>query len=114
MALPDQAVERVALYFRALAEPMRLRIVNALRTQPHSVGELTELFGCSQANISKHLKVLSDAHIVTRTQQGTTTLVSVADPAIFQLCELVCGSVARELAQDVALHAALTQASDKE
>jgi DNA-binding transcriptional ArsR family regulator len=113
MALPDQAIERVAEYFRALADPTRLRILNALRESEHSVGELTELFQCSQANISKHLRVLADAGIVARTARGTSTLVRVADPSIDQLCALVCDSVARGLEKDVALHGLMRAAGGK-
>ena len=107
MALPDQAIDRVALYFRALSDPTRLRILNALRAASHSVGELTEIAQCSQANVSKHLRVLAEAGIVTRTARGTTTEVGVADPAIYELCNLVCDSVARDLEKDLAVHRAL-------
>ncbi len=108
MALPEQAIDRVALYFKALSDPTRLRILNALRENERSVGELTDIAECSQANVSKHLRVLSDAGIVARTPRGTTTVISVADPAIYDLCSLVCDSVARELEKDLALHQALT------
>lgn len=110
MALPEQAITRVALYFKALSDPTRLRILNALRESERSVGELTTIAQCSQANVSKHLRVLAEAGIVTRTAQGTTTWVRVADPAIYALCSLVCDSVERELEKDVALHQALAAA----
>lgn len=110
VALPDQAIDRVALYFRALSDPTRLRILNALRESERSVGELTDISRCSQANVSKHLRVLSDAGIVTRTARGTTTLISVADPAIYALCTVVCDSVARDLEKDLALHQAIKDA----
>lgn len=110
MTLPDQAIERVALYFRALSDPTRLRILNSLREQERSVGELTEIAKCSQANVSKHLRVLVDAGIVSRTARGTTTLIRVADPAIYELCNLVCDSVARDLEKNVAIHEAITGA----
>ncbi|GAA5184135.1 metalloregulator ArsR/SmtB family transcription factor [Niveibacterium umoris] len=107
MALPEQAIDRVALYFKALSDPTRLRILNSLRENERSVGELTDIAQCSQANVSKHLRVLADAGIVARTARGTTTIISVADPGIYDLCALVCDSVARELEKDLALHQAL-------
>ena len=70
MSLPDQAIDRVALYFRALSDPTRLRILNALRVREHTVGELTEIARCSQANISKHLKVLERAGLVSRSRDA--------------------------------------------
>ncbi len=110
MVLPDKAIDRVALYFRALSDPMRLRILNSLRESDRSVGELAEIAECSQANVSKHLRVLSDAGIVSRTARGTTILIGIADPTIFDLCALVCDSVARGLEKDFALHKALKNA----
>lgn len=108
MALPEAAIDRVALYFKALSDPTRLRILNALRERERSVGELTDIAQCSQANVSKHLRVLADTGIVARTARGTTTLISVADPGIYELCTLVCDSVARELEKNLAVHQALT------
>lgn len=110
MPLPDLAIEHVALYFRALSEPMRLRIINRLRSSPCSVGELTECLGCSQANISKHLKVLVDVGIVAREVHGTAARLCVADPSIDTLCALVCESVSRDLERQLAVQQALRQA----
>jgi DNA-binding transcriptional ArsR family regulator len=110
MVLPDKAINRVALYFRALSDPTRLRILNSLRSAERSVGELAEIAQCSQANVSKHLRVLSDAGIISRTARGTSIFITIADPAIYDLCELVCDSVARDLEKDFALHKALKSA----
>ena len=57
--LDDRALVHVAEYFRALSEPLRLKILNTLGDRPHNVGELTELLECSQANVSKHLATLT-------------------------------------------------------
>lgn len=48
----------------ALAEPNRLHIVEILRTGPRPVGEIAEELRLNQPQVSKHLKVLSDAGIV--------------------------------------------------
>jgi DNA-binding transcriptional ArsR family regulator len=50
--------------FEALAEPTRRRILDLLRVQPRSVGELVSLLGLSQPGISKHLRVLREADLV--------------------------------------------------
>jgi DNA-binding transcriptional ArsR family regulator len=107
MVLPDTAIDRIALYFRALSDPMRLRILNSLRESERSVGELAQITETSQANVSKHLRVLADAGIVSRTAQGNSTLIGIADPTIYGLCTLVCDSIARELEKNFALHKAL-------
>lgn len=48
----------------ALAEPNRLNIVELLRDGPCSVGEIAEQLGLRQPQVSKHLRVLSDAGVV--------------------------------------------------
>jgi DNA-binding transcriptional ArsR family regulator len=96
-ALDDRALEYVAEYFRALSEPHRLKILNALREGERNVGELAGLLECSQANVSKHLSVLSKLGFVERESRGTSVYYRVADPATYQLCDLVCGRIAQHL-----------------
>jgi len=48
----------------ALAEPNRLQIVELLRRKPLAVGDIAERLGLRQPQVSKHLRVLSDAGIV--------------------------------------------------
>ncbi|HTY93656.1 MAG TPA: metalloregulator ArsR/SmtB family transcription factor [Steroidobacteraceae bacterium] len=97
-ALDDRALGHVADYFRALSEPLRLKILNALRDQAHNVGELTELLNCSQANVSKHLATLMRYGFVERTTQGTSAFYRIADARVYQLCDLVCGQMAQHFA----------------
>lgn len=56
--------------FRALGEPNRLHIVELLRSGPHPVGEIVELLGSHQPQVSKHLRVLSDSGIVGAERRG--------------------------------------------
>src|SRR3989475_6387728 len=48
----------------ALAEPTRLQIVELLRAKPRAVGEIVERLGLRQPQVSKHLRVLSEAGLV--------------------------------------------------
>lgn len=97
-SLDDRALGHVAEYFRALSEPLRLKILNALRDKARNVGELTELLECSQANVSKHLATLMRYGFVERTAQGTSAYYKIADPRVYQLCDLVCGQMAQHFA----------------
>ena len=97
-ALDDRALGHVAEYFRALSEPIRLKILNALRDKARNVGELTELLDCSQANVSKHLATLMRHGLVDRVPQGTSAYYRIADPSVYQLCDLVCGQMAQRFA----------------
>lgn len=100
-ALDDRALEHVADYFRALSEPLRLKMLNALRDGPLNVGELTSLLGCSQANVSKHLALLAKLGLVSRESRGTSVYYQIADPRTYQLCDLVCGQIAQRLIEQV-------------
>jgi len=101
--LDAAALTHVADYFRALSEPLRLRILNALRDRAHNVGELTMLLHSSQANVSKHLATLTRLGFVERTARGTSAYYRIADPRVYQLCDLVCGQMARRYANHARL-----------
>lgn len=103
--LDDRALERVADYFRALSEPLRLKILNALRNGERNVGELTELLGCSQANVSKHLSLLAKNGFIERTSRGTNVYYHIADPGTYQLCDLVCGQIGKRFIEQAELQA---------
>jgi ArsR family transcriptional regulator len=57
----------------------------------------------TQPNVSKHLRILQDARIVGRRQNGNNVYYSIADPTVLDLCDAVCGSLGTQLTQDAAL-----------
>jgi ArsR family transcriptional regulator len=96
--LSDEALEMVAARFRCLGEPMRLKILRALQDgSEKSVTQLVAELGATQANVSKHLKTLVEAGILARRPQGTTVYYRIAAPEIFELCEVVCNTLAAQL-----------------
>lgn len=95
--LTDASADVIAERFSALAEPMRLRLLNALRKGEMSVGELAEETGAGQANASKHLQLLLQQGFVERRKGGTTTWYKIADPAVFELCSLVSAGIDKVL-----------------
>ena len=92
--VPQEVVQQVAEYFSILSEPMRLRILNLLREGEKCVQELVEATATSQANVSKHLKVMLQAGILSRRSEGTSAYYKVEDELIFELCNLVCDRLA--------------------
>lgn len=95
--LPDDVVELIARRFRALAEPMRIRLLDRLREGEATVGELAEALGASQQNVSKHLAVLGDAGMLGRRKDGNHVYYRIADDGVLALCERVCGSLQEQL-----------------
>lgn len=112
--LDDTAIAHIANYFQALAEPMRLKVLNALRSGDRNVGELAELLGCTTANISKHLSLLAKSGFVARETRGNAVYYRIADPAIFDLCNLVCGQVGKRLAAQAEMAAKLVSVQGKD
>ena len=95
--LSPEALELVAARFKVMSEPLRLRILHELQGGEMSVMEVTEAVESSQPNVSKHLKVLQDAGLVTRRQEGNTVYCSIADATVFELCDVVCSSIREHL-----------------
>jgi DNA-binding transcriptional ArsR family regulator len=94
--MPAEAVEQVAAYFQALSEPTRLQILNFLRRGERNVGELANLCGYTAANISRHLAMLAQYGLVARESRGTSAYYRIADQSIYELCDMVCGNIARQ------------------
>jgi len=97
--LPAHALELIAARFRALGEVSRLKLIIALEAGEKNVTALVEETGLTQANASRHLQTLIDAGILTRRKEGLNVIYSIADAAIFDLCEQVCGGVQKRLEQ---------------
>lgn len=93
--LTRAALEIVASRFRALSDASRLQILQNLFNGERSVQELCELTLMSQANVSKHLSVLSEQGIVQKRRQGLFVYYSIADSSIYELCDIVCGAVGK-------------------
>lgn len=90
-------IELIADRFKALAEPMRLRILDALRDGEATVGEIVEHTGAGQANVSRHLNLLYRQGLVARRKDGLNVYYRIADPAIFRLCDVVCSSLEEQV-----------------
>jgi DNA-binding transcriptional ArsR family regulator len=90
----------MALRFKALGEPMRLKILERLFRSPASVSEILDASGGTQANVSKHLGVLRSGGLVRRRREGNRIVYWIADPSIERLCAVVCDAVGREAQED--------------
>ena len=106
--LPEELADLIARRFRALGDPLRVRILDLLRDQELSVTVLAEQLGAGQRNVSKHLVVLVDTGMLARRKDGTHVYYRIADEGVFALCEQVCGSLQAQLATLNALVAGTT------
>ena len=87
--------DRIALVARALAHPVRVRILRLLADQDACMGG--EIFGrlpLAQSTISQHLRVLKEAGIVHATPQGTSMVYCIAEGPLSDLAQALAGLVA--------------------
>ena len=107
--LTNDAMEQIAAYFTALSEPTRLQILNLLRDGERNVGELAQHCGYTSANISRHLAILSKNGLVAKDSRGTSVYYRIADESVYKLCDLVCGSILRQLEEKAVTHKAFAR-----
>ena len=97
LELTPEVLSLIAERFKALAEPLRLRLLNCLRTGEMTVSELVEETGFGQANVSKHLQLLHTLGFVSRRKDGLFVYYALADKRVFQLCDVMCGRLEAEM-----------------
>jgi ArsR family transcriptional regulator len=81
-----------AEFFKALAHPLRISILDALRDGELTVNEISQRFAVEPANASQQLAVLRNKNIVIARKDGSNVYYSVSDKTIFKLLD-----VAREI-----------------
>jgi DNA-binding transcriptional ArsR family regulator len=92
--VPTEALEDVARRFALLSDPTRLRLLRELHEAGESsVSALAEVSGVSVANASQHLGRLAAGGVVSRVRRGRTVVYCITEPAIAQLCDIVCESL---------------------
>jgi ArsR family transcriptional regulator len=73
--------------FKALAHPLRIQILDALRDGPISVGELQEKLDVEQSTLSQQLAVLRTRNFVHTERAGTKIRYEISDPAVWRLLD---------------------------
>jgi ArsR family transcriptional regulator len=101
--LNDKTLDLVAERFRLLGDPLRLRLLQTLERGEMSVADLVAATGANQANVSKHLQLLLRGGVVERRREGLFVYYRVRDARVFQLCDVVCGSLADHLSRELSL-----------
>lgn len=102
-SLPPEILDLIAERFRVLAEPARLRILNVLLDGERTVSDLVDETGLHQANVSKHLSLLRSSNFVDRRKEGLYAYYSVSDPSVGVLCEIMCGRLEEQAAEQNAI-----------
>jgi len=86
---PASERERFAAVGRALADPKRLCVLEALASGERSVSELSREAACQVPNMSQHLAVLRNAGLVSSRRSGNTIYYRLADPRVLEAYQLI-------------------------
>jgi len=78
-------MDALAGYFKIFSEPNRLSVLNCLRHGRRNVTAVVKSTGLSQALVSKHLKILTVAGVVSRRPESSLVFYEVLDPDVFDL-----------------------------
>jgi DNA-binding transcriptional ArsR family regulator len=86
--MPQQIANFKAEFFKALAHPIRIRILDCLRDGEKGVNELSEALQIEQANVSQQLAILRVRNIVVCRKSGSNVYYSISDRTIFNLLDV--------------------------
>jgi len=76
-----------AAFFKTLASPVRIRLLEELRTGPATVGDLQRRLGLDSSNVSQHLALLRARGIVVTRREGNKIWYSVAEKRIYSILD---------------------------
>jgi ArsR family transcriptional regulator len=85
---PERLRQFKAEFFKALAHPLRIRILEFLRGGPASVTQIQEATGASSSSVSQQLVILRGRNLVATERRGTTIIYRVLDPDLFELLDV--------------------------
>ncbi len=88
-AAPAATDADLAAAARALAHPVRIRILRRLGREGSYCGDLVELLGLAQSTVSHHLRILREAGLIVGEEQGPATCYRVNRERCAAVCQLV-------------------------
>ena len=83
-------VKHMAQVFQIMGDETRLKILRCLMGSSQTVNAIVEATGQSQANVSKHLSLMTKSGLLGRRKEGTRVWYSIVDPMVHALCDAVC------------------------
>lgn len=81
----EQDIQQAAQAIKAMAHPLRLRILCLLGSQEVSVQDIVEHVGTSQSNISQHLAILRDKGVLATRKEANFVYYRINDPRTLKL-----------------------------
>ena len=86
---PKEVYQRNAEIYKLLANPIRLEILNIIKTREATVDELSDIVGIRRANTSQHLSILRYLKVVKVRRNGKNIYYRIANPLIVEPCRIL-------------------------
>lgn len=98
----ERVLDFKARIFKVIGDPNRLKILETLRHGEICQCELIPIIGQAQPTVSRHLKLLEDAGLISSTKDSTRVLYRVVDGHIFSLLDAVDANMMELVSQELA------------
>lgn len=86
---PSSTYQRNAKIYKVLANPIRLQILNTIKSKEASVEDLTQVTGLKKPNVSQHLAILRHHDLVVTRRNGQTIYYKIRDPRVISPCAVL-------------------------
>ena len=101
--MEDQIYAYHAEMCKVFSHPKRLELINLLRDGEVSAGELGERLGLSPANLSQHLTMMRERHILVSRKEGNVVYYRIANPRLLEAFDLLREILFEQIRQDAVL-----------
>ena len=101
--MEDQIYAYHAEMCKVFSHPKRLELINLLRDQEMSAGKLGEKLGLSPANLSQHLTMMRERHILVSRKEGNMVYYRIVSSRLLEAFDLLREILFEQIRQDAAL-----------
>jgi len=101
--MEDQIYAYHAEMCKVFSHPKRLELINLLRDKEMSAGEIGERLGLAPANLSQHLTMMRERHILTSRKERNMVYYQIANPRLLEAFDLLREILFEQIRQDAAL-----------
>lgn len=101
--MEDQIYFYHAEMCKVFSHPKRLELINVLRGEEMSVGDLAEKLGLAPANLSQHLAMMRERRILVSRKDGNVVYYQIANPRLLEAFDLLREILFDQIRQDAAL-----------
>lgn len=101
--MEDQIYSYHAEMCKVFSHPKRLELIDLLREKEMSVGELSQRLGLATANLSQHLAMMRERHVLVTRKEGNVVYYRIANPKLLRAFDMLREILFEQIRQDAAL-----------